>query len=253
MYHIKESYLSHIREIFKHYLLMHIRMLPIPSDVCCPKVWDNTFIKKTLVKEHFPFIILIGGHGGAGKSTFIHFCSQYLTGVFEESTIDCCKDVVKFMADYEAKHNRVSTLRQDIQCKSDKYRTLLNVLKAAWCDIDDGPNRLVLNTIQNCIDTDDPSIIFVNVREPEQITHLKNLIEDTIDGVVMTLAVTRPDNTAEWTNEGDVTTMNYDYDIYINNATNLDQFQVVAEHFCDAVIDAFRQLKNLLYDASFFK
>lgn len=244
MFEIKETYFPHMSEIIKNYLVMNwyhktFTTLNQEYDIH-PDVYvsDND-------EPNFPLVILIGGVGGSGKSTFIQYCKNHMDGVFEESTIDCCKQVVNYMAHMESICKKGSLLQSEINIKSDQYRTLLNRLKSAWCEIDDGPNELVIHRVRNLMSSDEnPSVIFINVREPEQIDHLKAKLEDEASCVVLTLAVTRNESDM-FTNQADRTTLDYDYDMYVNNTSDLETLEEVAVQFCIAVRTTNREIQKL--------
>ena len=193
----------------------------------------------------FPLIVLIGGVAGSGKSSFINFCKKHMSGVFEESTIDCCKAVAAYMSGLESSDNVV--FQSAIENKTEDYRTLLSHLKQIWCEFDDGPNTIVLRSIKSLL-TDDSSasIVFVNVREPEQISHLKQRIESELDAIVLTLAVVRHDPD-ESMNDSDQHTLEYPYDIWIKNSMCLEDLDFVASQFCLAVNNT-NEVVNRLYD-----
>lgn len=202
-------------------------------------------------ESYFPLVVLIGGVAGSGKSSFIQYCSKHMTGVYEESTIKCCKDLVEYMVELEGRpvfheasyytddntvDNTVEGLVNSIQNKDEKYRALLNRLKTLWCEIDDGPNNIVIDTVkfltsQNC---ESCSTVFINVREPEQIDHLKKRLEQECGAIVLTMAVLRNDPTDD-ANDADKNTLEYNYDIWIKNSLTLEELELAAVHFCATV------------------
>lgn len=236
MYKMRDYLTSSMYDIAKHYLMSNFLHR-------CTNLVRETPITSVLNPENdvwLPLVVLIGGVGGAGKSSFIEYCKQHIPHVYEESTIDCCKSVAAFMSALETNADIGSdeyfTLADGIDLKSDTYRTFLNELKSIWCKFDDGPNRITINAINNIFThTLDTSIVFVNVREPEQIAYLKDCLE-ALHYLVVTMSVTRSRVTPP-SNDADQHTMEYVYDINILNEYDLDVLNATAKQFCCAVQD----------------
>ena len=202
-----------------------------------------------------PLVILIGGKGTSGKSTFISYVQQEAGAdkCKEFSTIDPVKEVVRGMfAQEEAalikslnintyytmnelaliikENNKISPLYHEIMEKTDVYRSLLHDIKMLWCAIDDGPNVITFCLIQQFF-SQGGTIAFVNCREPEQFDHIKEtLTKDKPDWNVLSLNVIR-DNTDNWSNEGDRETDNYNYDMTIMNNGTLEELKANAHQF----------------------
>lgn len=232
---VKENY-KEITEIAKNFLLLSYNSILSTGKV--PKYSFVSNISKSL--KNLPFVILIGGVGGSGKSSFIDYCSQNHVGVYEESTIDCCKRVVRLMATIEYAHEDPpitsdSYMEREIKSKSDAYRTLLSNIKDAWCKFDDGPNKIACKRVESIYRADsDAFLVFINVREPAQIAHLKNLLEEKLNCIPVTLKVFRRDE-ASWGNVSDKTTHNYPYDIVVDNSESIKELEDKAAKFCRAV------------------
>ena len=143
-----------------------------------------------------------------------------------------------------------SSLNDYIEAKDDRYRTLLNDLKRIWCEADDGPNTIACNTVNWIINTKKPaSIIFMNVREPGQIAHLKRRLIQECNVLVLTLAVLRND-VSDTMNSGDAHTLDYNYDIYIKNSRDLEYLDTMAFQFCRSIARA-DNLTSLVYINAF--
>lgn len=178
-------------------------------------------------------VILIGGKGTSGKSTFISYVQEILGAdkCREFSTIDPVKEIVEFMRSLEEAalmaslglspyqyHIDPSPLAKEITEKTDKYRSFLHDIKMIWCDVDDGPNVITFGKVQYFF-TNGGKVAFVNCREPEQFDHIKTIIsKDKPDWNVVTLNVYRSGYGEDITNEGDKTTNNYSYNYTVNNS-----------------------------------
>lgn len=236
--YIKDDYKHEIANIARNSLVLNYKLADVETIV------EN--ISPSL--PHLRFVILIGGVGGSGKSSFINFCSKFHEDVYEESTIDCCKTLVRYMLDLESQSHGVfshETILNMEDEKSDAYRTLLSDLKQAWCEFSDGPNKIVCNQVDRLYRDEDPFLIFVNVREPEQIDYLKKSLESLHNCIPVTLQVVRNDDNT-WSNYSDRTTSNYDYDITIDNSNTLMNLEDVAAKFCNAVTHTNMQLSDLM-------
>ena len=246
MFLFSSSHKYSASEIVKHYIVS--RVFERSKNFSVNQVLENTedsHVIKLGGSDNFPIVMLIGGVGGSGKSTFIDFCKKHMYGVYEESTIDCCKQVVGFMSELETSVSNFSSLENEIIYKSDKYRTLLSVLKDIWCKTDDGPNNIAISMIKTRFQLANTSVVFLNVREPEQIEHLKAKLEEDCGAVVITVAVIR-NNPKDYTNESDRKTLEYQYDLYIVNEGSIDVLEYQALNFCRAIEDANYKLKDLL-------
>ena len=193
-------------------------------------------------------VVLIGGKGTSGKSTFI----SYVQGILgankcqEFSTIDPVKEIVEFMRSLEEAaimaslglsqyqyHLDPSPLSKEIIEKTDKYRSLLHDIKMIWCDVDDGPNVITFGKVQHFF-TNNGEIAFVNCREPEQFAHIiDTLSKNKPEWTIVTLNIIRDGAGDTITNQGDQDTNNFKYDIAINNNGTLEDLKNKAKVFVD--------------------
>ena len=193
-------------------------------------------------------VVLIGGKGTSGKSTFI----SYVQGILgankcqEFSTIDPVKEIVEFMRSLEEAaimaslglsqyqyHLDPSPLAKEIIEKTDKYRSLLHDIKMIWCDIDDGPNVITFGKVQHFF-TNNGEIAFVNCREPEQFAHIIDILSKSKpEWTIVTLNIIRDGAGNTITNQGDQDTNNFKYDITINNNGTLENLKNKAKVFVD--------------------
>lgn len=193
-------------------------------------------------------VVLIGGKGTSGKSTFI----SYVQGILgankcqEFSTIDPVKEIVEFMRSLEEAaimaslglsqyqyHLDPSPLAKEIIEKTDKYRSLLHDIKMIWCDVDDGPNVITFSKVQHFF-TNNGEIAFVNCREPEQFAHIiDTLSKNKPEWTIVTLNIIRDGAGDTITNQGDQDTNNFKYDITINNNGTLEDLKNKAKVFVD--------------------
>jgi dephospho-CoA kinase len=193
-------------------------------------------------------VVLIGGKGTSGKSTFISYVQEILGAnkCQEFSTIDPVKEIVEFMRSLEEAaimaslglsqyqyHLDPSPLAKEITEKTDKYRSLLHDIKMIWCDVDDGPNVITFGKVQHFF-TNNGEIAFVNCREPEQFAHIiDTLSKSKPEWTIVTLNIIRDGAGDTITNQGDQDTNNFKYDITINNNGTLEDLKNKAKAFVD--------------------
>lgn len=166
-------------------------------------------------------IVVINGPAQVGKDTFINLCeeilNQYLMTVYSYSSVDEIKQKAK-----ELGWNGV---------KDDKGRKLLSDLKLASIDYNDGPTQY----LERCIEQSGWNLIFLHIREPEEIAKMKALHPEA-------LVVHMDRNNAErFVNHADSNTYNYPYDIYVNNDGDLEYLRELARGF---VLELFPELKE---------
>lgn len=194
-------------------------------------------------------VVLIGGKGTSGKSTFISYMREIWGDKCGEfSTIDPVKELVKKIAEmefYEIIHSMVDKPAWDkvkyvqnesnfikmVNEKNDTYRSFLHDLKMLWCNFSDGPNVITFTRVKSFFN-DGGKCAFVNCREPEQFEHIKKVLaEDQPTWKVCTLQIVRPGAGEDITNEGDRTTDNYTYDHTIVNDGTLEDLKEKAYQF----------------------
>lgn len=248
MYFVEQEYFTEYSSILKNYFILQYKKRQNYVDMAADPDKTAYAAKKTTLydtnldnfmtqDDHLPLVVLIGGYAGSGKSTFINFCSKYLKGVLEKSSINPCKAVVRYMGELETYYPNCGSVVEEIDRKSDKYRTLLSKLKSLWCEFDDGPNELIIHDLKATYeDTSNTSVCFINVREPSQIEHLKKRLEEELNCIVLTLCVIR-DDLDEVSNDSDNSTMNYCYDLSILNTDSLRHLLLLSNEFCHTVVD----------------
>lgn len=203
-------------------------------------------------------VVLIGGKGTSGKSTFISYVQGILGAVKcqEFSTIDPVKEIVRRMYEQEQRAifkamgldypmaylstKRPAPLLKEIEEKTDIYRSLLHDIKMVWCEVDDGPNMITFCLVQHFF-TKAGTLAFVNCREPEQFDHIKvALAKDKPEWNVITLNMYRPGHGEDITNKGDKTTDAYEYDYTISNDGTLQQLNDQAHEFVELLQSKFK-------------
>lgn len=144
-------------------------------------------------------IIIINGVAQSGKDTFIKLFEKHAsTGVANISTIDPVKELME----------KCGWAPDD---KNDAARKTMALIKQALVDLNDGPFLYIQRQIESIKWLrPDVDVVFVHVREPEEIEKMKRAF-----GNCQTLLVKRdvrvPDNSA------DQGVMNFKYDLTVEN------------------------------------
>lgn len=210
----------------------------------------------------YPIIILISGAGGNGKDTFIDNCGKYCAA-YNLSSINEIKEVAKTLCDYTddlekdgyitpvfcAGKNRVE--------KTDRYRQFLHQLKMAWSDFCDGPNQVLFGNLRKTIelslnDGENYDLIFMHVREAAEIAQLKNMIEDELGLLCVTVKVSGLIDPSAYENDCDKNVDEYEFDFNIQNHENQEAvFAMQAMLFAQGMIAANKQYGTsfLYYEA----
>lgn len=155
-------------------------------------------------------IIIINGSGGAGKDTFVNFCSEF-TNVMNISSVDKVKEAAKVLTGWNGE-------------KDEKSRKLLVDLKRLGIEYNDAPLKYITEQ-KEIFNNSDKSLMFVHIREKEEIDKVKNAVG------AKTLLI-RNDNVKIITsNASDANVLDYNYDYTILNNGTLEDLRKMAEDF----------------------
>lgn len=156
-----------------------------------------------------PKVIVINGSGGVGKSTFVSLCHKIDPAVIETSTVDFVKEIA-LQAGWDG-------------IKDQKGRRLLSDIKDALERYDDVPNKKIDEFIKEHPD----NIIFVNAREPHNITYYQEKY-----GAISVL-VKNPNAPQVQGNHADENVYDCNYNVYIENSGSLELLKDTARFFLD--------------------
>ena len=176
--------------------------------------WKSCYKETPIPAESKPVrktIIVINGKGGVGKDTLCRIAGEYFR-TQNVSAIDPIKEMAR-------KH-----LHWDND-KSDKGRKLLSDLKAISIQYDDTPNSYLVSKAYDFMEPDDNSqILFVHIREPEEIDKFIHSISLRATCPVKTVLV-RSDKLGKehYGNASDDNVENYEYDYCFNNNGTLEE------------------------------
>ena len=155
-------------------------------------------------------IVIINGTGGAGKDTFVEFCSE-IEKVLNISTVDKVKEAAKILVGWNGEKDEVS-------------RKLLVDLKRLSINYNDSPTKYVLEMAEKFRSSED-NLMFVHIREIEEIEKTKELLN------AKTLLITNPRVKLITSNDSDGKVNEYKYDYYIENDGTLEDLKNKAVKF----------------------
>lgn len=144
-------------------------------------------------------VIIINGAGGVGKDTICNIvASHYKTEIV--SSIDIIKKIAT-MGGWNCSD------------KSHEARKLLSSLKKDFAEYNDLPTNYILDKYNKFMD-DNGTILFVHIREPNEIEKFKNQVHSKCITLLITSDKIKPGNYGN-TSDDNVENYNYDY-VYEN-------------------------------------
>lgn len=151
-------------------------------------------------------VIVINGSAGVGKDTICETVGKYYR-VMNVSSIDPIK---KIASDNGWNGD-----------KNEKSRKFLAELKQLFVDFNDLPQKYLTERYQEFL-RGDREILFVHIREPEEIAKFKNSVKENC---VTLLVRGREDAKKAWNNAADDEVENYKYDHYYVNCHSLEEME----------------------------
>lgn len=160
-------------------------------------------------------IFIINGSGGTGKSTFCDLINQY-SG----------HDTYIISSAKRAKKIAMDVFGWDGVTKNEKIRKLISDIKDLLTWWDDIPFKDMKGEIMYFEATTSMEIMFIHVREPQEIQKLKNEFP-----YIKTILVTNKNVPIITSNNGDAGVFDYEYDYHIKNNGTLDDLKDTALNF----------------------
>lgn len=151
-------------------------------------------------------IIIINGSGGVGKDTICDIVGKHYK-TKNISSVDPIKKIA-----YENGWDGE---------KNEKSRKFLADLKQLFVDFNDLPCKYLMAQYQEFLESD-KEILFVHIREPQEISKFKS----SIGGNCITLLIRgRTPVKKEWHNRADDDVENYKYDFTYDNIKGLEEME----------------------------
>ena len=184
-------------------------------------------------------VVIINGKPQSGKDTFCKYAQGYCDDDESANTL--------IISSVDPLKEMLTQLGWD-GTKTDKIRDMLMDMKQLWIQNQDGPTMFLFNNIlefhKAC--TGEDNIVFVHIREPEEIKKLVNALTgfESMGIDVISLLVIRkggedtPNQPAEIRRSDDEALINsYEYDVTINNDEDLIKLQELAAEFVDKLLE----------------
>lgn len=184
-------------------------------------------------------VVIINGKPQSGKDTFCKYAQGYCDDDESANTL--------IISSVDPLKEMLTQLGWD-GTKTDKIRDMLMDMKQLWVQNQDGPTMFLFNNIlefhKAC--TGEDNIVFVHIREPEEIKKLVNALTgfESMGIDVISLLVIRkgeedtPNQPAETRRSDDEALINsYKYDVTINNDEDLIKLQELAAEFVDKLLE----------------
>jgi hypothetical protein len=166
-------------------------------------------------------VIIINGPGGVGKDFFVSLVKEFYETpeyrIENVSSIDPVKRALR-------KH-----FGWDGETKNDEWRRKMVELHQKYISY-----NLPLQYLIRRINQVEHGLIFLHIREPEEIQKIKERISEAITTHMSRNQVITPDTTA------DKYTRNYDYDYYIRNNGDEIDLEILVEIFFENDLKEFK-------------
>lgn len=176
-------------------------------------------------------IFIINGSGGIGKDAFIEMVKLHTSNknikVGNYSSVSKVKEIAKIIG-WNGE-------------KTEKDRKFLSDLKLLTIEYNDMPlndMKRFADDFMNIIDKDDMRILFLHIREPEEIAKAVNKFKEYD---AKTILVKRDSVKHITSNMADENVYNYSYDIVIDNSGTIEDLKEKAKYF----------LSDFLFKSSF--
>lgn len=154
-------------------------------------------------------IIVVNGAGGVGKDTICDIVARYYM-VMKDSSIAPIKKIAKEYG-WDGK-------------KDAKSRKFLSDLKLAFSLFNDLPFKYAVDICKQFIKSD-CEILFLHIREPEEINKIKYAVAGMDNVEFHTLLITRKTDAEKWGNISDDGVMDYEYDYIYQNYQPLEDLE----------------------------
>lgn len=184
-------------------------------------------------------VVIINGKPQSGKDTFCGFAQGYCDDDESANTL--------IISSVDPLKEMLAQLGWD-GTKTDEIRDMLMCMKQLWVQNQDGPTMFLFNNIlefhKAC--TGEDNIVFVHIREPEEIKKLVNALTgfESMGIDVISLLVIResgedtPNQPVGTRRSDDEALINsYEYDVTINNDGDLIRLQELAAEFVDKLLE----------------
>lgn len=195
-------------------------------------------VKGEALSNPAPIVCIINGAGGNGKDTFVDAVGHKVA-MYNISSIDDIKEIGEVLCEKVkgvVDQMPVNPINES-KAKTNTYRKFLSKVKGAWEEFCDGPTWSMVAGIDTLIrrqiqGLERHDLIFLHIREPQNIAKMKQLIEERYGVICLTLIVSGMIDPSQFDNDSDRLVENYDYDLrVVNTPGDLNGFRERAALF----------------------
>lgn len=161
-------------------------------------------------------IFVINGMAQSGKDTFISMVARKVS-VKNYSSVMHIKEAASLLGWNGGKDERSRKFLSDMKKLSSEYN--------------DFPYKKIENIIEEFYNDTINDVLFIHIREPEEITRIKIDYPE-----IRTILIVNRNVEHITSNESDSNVYNYEYDIVYHNEGTLRDLQQVADKFVDGVL-----------------
>lgn len=183
-------------------------------------------------------VFIINGSGGVGKDTFVEIamCSDKCI-IRNYSSVSKVKEIARLIGWDGSKSEKDRKFLSDLKLLTTEYNDMpLNDLKKYVNGFMKKSIDPILNKVVKC---KKPKIVFLHIREPEEIARAVVEFEEYN---VKTILVKRDSVEHIISNMADENVYNYNYDIVINNDSDIKELRDKATNFISDFLED--NLKN---------
>lgn len=163
-------------------------------------------------------VFVINGEAQAGKDTFVELVTDILgkEKVWNYSSVDKVKEIARACGWDGVKTPEARKFLSDLKDLTESfnqmpYRSMADKIQAFWAD-------------------ESVELLFLHVREPEQIKQLQD------EFGVSTILIKRNGHITNASNHADARVYEYTYDYVLKNpGTNLEEYRILAEDWVDCI------------------
>lgn len=172
-------------------------------------------------------IFIINGSGGTGKDTFVQLCSNHLK----------IRNTSKIIPAKRALCELLGVSMEWLEAnKTEEIRRMLVKLNSMAIRHGDYPTRFVMEQVDEFLCSEQEQVMFIHIREPEEIDKVKNLINDKIAPMKVSTVLVVSDRVKQITsNPADANVLNYKYDVVIDNSQGIRHLSDEAGIFCTSL------------------
>lgn len=160
-------------------------------------------------------IVIINGSGTVGKDTFVDFCRIY-ANIMNISSVDKIKEAAKLVG-WDGG-------------KTEEDRKFLSDLKLLSTGYNNYPYWYIANNIEQFRNDRSLGVMFIHVREPEEIEKLKQ------EFGCITLLIMNINKEGISSNMADANVENYEYDYVVHNDGDLIELKGKAIEFIKSIV-----------------